>query len=76
MNAERRKKIDKALGMISDARNLLEEISEDERIAVDNMPENLKETDKGERREEIAAMLEESVASLEELENNLEECKE
>lgn len=74
MNNERRKKINKIIGLVSEARSFLEELSEDERTAVDNMPDAFRETEQGERREEIAMMLEESVGALEEIESSLEEC--
>ena len=73
MNAERRKRIEKAVGMIADARSILEDVTSDEQEAFDNMPESIQASERGEKMEEFIEILEEAVSALEEVEGNLEE---
>ena len=73
MNAERRKRIEKAVGMIADARSILDEVKTDEQDAFDNMPESIQASERGERMEEFIEMLEEAVSAMEEVEGNMEE---
>ena len=73
MNAQRRKALEKVSGMISDARCLLEEIQQEEQDAFDGMPENLQCSERGEKIEENASLLEEIVYSLEEHESTIDE---
>ena len=61
------------MALVSEARGQLEEIAGEEREAVDNLPDGLRESERGERMEEIADSLVEAVSSLEELENTLGE---
>lgn len=58
MNAERRKKIDRAL-------DLLREAAEEERASYDNLPEGIQESERGQKMEETADALDEAVSSLE-----------
>jgi hypothetical protein len=48
MNAERRKLIAKAIGNISEARGLLQEVHGDEQDAFDNMPLSIQDSERGE----------------------------
>lgn len=73
MNKDRRKRLDGVMALVSEARGQLEEIAGEEREAVDNLPDGLRESERGERMEEIADSLVEAVSSLEELENTLGE---
>lgn len=68
MNAQRRKKIQKVLDLVTEARSLLEEALEEEQDAFDNMPESLQATDRGEAMEEYISTMEDAVSSLEEVE--------
>ncbi|MFR8276036.1 MAG: hypothetical protein ACLU98_06755 [Desulfovibrio fairfieldensis] len=63
MNKERRKRLDEVMALVSEARGQLEEIAGEEREAVDNLPDGLRESERGERMEEIADSLEEDVSS-------------
>lgn len=68
MNAQRRKMIQKALGLVSEARSILEEALEEEQEAFDNMPESLQYSDRGATMEENIDNLETAVSTLEEVE--------
>jgi hypothetical protein len=75
MNTMRRKIIAKAIGCISEARGLLEEVCGDEQTAYDNMPLGLQESERGERMAEVLSDMENAVADLENLESVLEDAK-
>jgi hypothetical protein len=75
MNTKQRKMIAKAIGCISEARGLLEEIHGDEQAAYDNMPLALQESERGERMAETISEFENAVADLENLESVLEDAK-
>lgn len=73
MNKARRKQLERALGALSDARSLIEEMKDEEQEAFDNMPESIQTSDRGETMEEIIYKLEDIVSSLEDAEGTLEE---
>jgi hypothetical protein len=60
MNKSRRKKIEQAL-------DLLREAAEEERDAFDNLPDSLRDAERGQKMEEAADALDEVVSSLEEV---------
>lgn len=60
MNKERRKKL-------SDICNLLEEVRDEEQEALDNLPESLQLTEKGENMERNIDAIEDARGELEEL---------
>ena len=76
MNKIRRKQIEKALGMLADARSILDECREDEQDAFDNMPESIQDSDRGEQMNDYIYTLEDVVSSLEEFEEQLTEIVE
>lgn len=73
MNAQRRKQIEKAIGLLSEARAILEEVTEEEQEAFDNMPEGLQASERGETMEENIYRLEDAVSAIEEQEQEMEE---
>lgn len=87
MNNDRRKQIDKAIGLLQqlaplldEAKSLVEDIATGEREYYDNMPENMQNSDKGQDADTAASSLEEAQSSLEELDiddivSKLEEAK-
>jgi hypothetical protein len=75
MNTKRRKMIAKAIGSISEARGLLEEVHSDEQSAYDNMPLSIQESERGERMAEVISEIENAVDDLENLESVLEDAK-
>lgn len=72
MNEERRKKIEKAKFLISDAIGIIEEVQSDERDAFDNMPEGFQQSEKGEAMEEGLASMESAVDNLNSAESDLD----
>jgi hypothetical protein len=75
MNDTRRKAIAKAIGSISEARGLLEEILGDEQSAYDNLPLSIQDGERGERMAEVLSEIENAVDDLENLESVLEDAK-
>lgn len=75
MNNTRRKEIDKAIGMLEEAKSILENVASEERDAYDNMSENLKGGERGETMERCADALDEAVSSLDEIVNNASDMK-
>lgn len=75
MNNDRRKLIDEAMVQLSAAREILEIVRDEEQEALENLPENLQESEQGQRLSETADALDTAVSDLEEIENSLEECK-
>jgi len=63
MNAKQRKRL-------TEARDIIEEIAEDERSKRDNAPENLWDSEKYTRMEEVADLLDECVMNLDEAIDN------
>jgi hypothetical protein len=73
MNKERRKILKEVIAKFDDAYSKLEEVYESEYEAIENMPENLRYSSKGEEREEIADNIEEHMSALDSLRCELEE---
>lgn len=74
MNAQRRKEIERALEMISEASSILEYCRDEEEAAFDNMPENLQDTERGQQMAEFISQLEDSISSLEDAREYAEYC--
>ena len=65
MNNTRRAQIRKALEMIEAARDILEEMADEEQECFDNMPEGLQESERGETLENNAYELTDAYETLE-----------
>jgi len=61
VNAERRKKLERAIGLISEAQSIVNDIQADEQSVRDNLPE---EGERAERQDEILGSLEDADDSL------------
>ena len=66
MNKQRRTKINEALVLIDRAREILEEVGDEEQESFDNLPEGLQEGERGEQMQENIDALEEFLDNLEE----------
>lgn len=64
MNKARRKEIERAIALMEQAREILEEVKDEEQNAFDNMPENLQSSERGETMEEYIYTLEEFIDNL------------
>ena len=72
MNNQRRKKIEKLSEELSELKDKLEEIMEEEQECLDNIPENLQDTERYETAEEAVNALVCAVSSIDEALDNLE----
>ena len=72
MNNARRKSVAEALELIEKARNILEEVKDEEQEAYDNLPESLQYGERGEQMQENVDTIEEYLSYLEET-DSLEE---
>ena len=73
MNKVRRKKLQKVVDLIAEARELMDEVREEEEAAYDNLPESLQGGERGQEMEECFSSLEEFVSSLEDIETTIED---
>lgn len=64
MNNQRRKQIQKALNLLAEAKDILEEVMNAEQEAFDNLPEGLQCSEKGEQMEDNIYNLEEFIDFL------------
>jgi hypothetical protein len=69
------KDLEKLAGLICEARNIMEEMTETQQEKVDNYPENLQSTTNFENSEERLSYFENILQSLEEIESNIEEVQ-
>ena len=67
MNKDRRKRLEDLSEQIDIIKNELEEIRDEEQEARDNLPDNLQESSKAERMDEIIQTIEESMEYLEQV---------
>ena len=74
MNAQRRKEILRAADLIEQAREILQNATEEEAEAFDNMPESLQESERGQKMLEYIDSLETAVSQLEEAAEVAENC--
>ena len=64
MNNQRRKQIQKALNLLAEAKDILEEVMNAEQEAFDNLPESIQYSEKGEAMEDNIYNLEEFIDFL------------
>jgi len=64
MNKIRRKEIAQAIELMEQAREILEAVADEEQEAFDNLPENIRNSERGETMEQYIGMLEEAVENL------------
>lgn len=74
MNAVKRKRISKALELINIVKSQVESIMLEEQIAFDNTPENLQDSEKGDKMQSCISQLEDAVDYLESTIEALEEA--
>lgn len=76
MNKERRNRIEELRDNLQQYQEELGSLASEERDYVDNMPENLQQSERGEQAEAAASALEEAETELESLIANLETAME
>lgn len=73
MNKARRKKLEKVCKLIEQAKDMLEEVSDDEREAYNNLPESFLYSEMGETMESSIEQMDEAYENLESACSSLEE---
>lgn len=76
MNEVRRKELQKALDLISEAKEIIQGVKQDEEQAFDNMPESLQEGEKGEKMQSAIEKLDGCYDACENIESDLNEAME
>lgn len=76
MNNARRKELEKALEKIGEAKDIIQNVLDEEQDAFYNMPESFQEGERGERMQEAIGNLEGAVDSLDEVESYIEDAQE
>ncbi|MDY6343089.1 MAG: hypothetical protein SPL79_02200 [Sphaerochaetaceae bacterium] len=76
MNARRRKELDRAIGLVQEAMDIVENAAGEEREYAENMPENLQLSDKWADAESVADELDDILGELDELQARIGDCRE
>jgi hypothetical protein len=76
MNEERRKTLKEAIGLIDQAKNILEDAQTDEQEAFDNMPEGMQNGEKGEKVQGAIDSMGEAIASCDDIVGQIEAASE
>lgn len=76
MNADRRKRLDEAHELITEAQSILQDVGFEEQEAFDNMSEGLQQTEKSQRMEEVASELDDLASTLDDVLSGVEGAKE
>lgn len=75
MNKQRRKSLEDIHNQLTDLRELLDEIREEEEFYRDNIPENLQYSERYEAADNAVSNLENAVISLDEALSSIEEAQ-
>jgi len=73
MNKERRKKLQNIVERLEAVKSDLENVTDEEQTAYDNMPESLQETDRGDAMQEAIEAMESARDSIEEAIDSVKE---
>lgn len=76
MNNIRRKELQKALDVISEAKAMIEGVKQDEEEAKDRLPESFQEGEKGEKMDQFIEHMEEAINYCDEIESEINEAME
>ena len=76
MNNQRRKEIQAVLDELAALRSRVEDLQSEEQDYFDNMPENLQQSERGEKAEQAASRLEDALTAFDEIEEALNEAAE
>ena len=75
VNDERRKEIELALDALSDARTRLEDVMREEQDSHDNLPDGIRDSDRGEAMETSIAYMDDAIGEIESAETNVDYAK-
>lgn len=66
MNANRRKQLQRAIELLDEAKTIIDSCRDEEQEYVDSMPENLQNSEKAEKANEVVSQLDEVIYAIEE----------
>lgn len=73
MNKQRRKRLGVAFDKVSEAMEILEEVKSEEADSYDNLPDNFRDSDRGEEMQGYIEMLEEAYGYLDDANSVIEQ---
>ncbi len=73
MNKQRRKELEKAVALLGEARAIIESVREEEDEAFDNMPDGIKESEKGEQMADNLDTMDSAIDAIEEQETAIDD---
>lgn len=73
MNKKRREKVTDAFELVRKVQELLQEVKEEEQEALDNLPDSLRDSEKGEQMQEYVELLEEAEGYLDDAASVIEQ---
>ena len=76
MNKQRRKALNDAIEKLTELKEIIDSIREEEQDAYDNLPESLQDSEKGEQMYDNCDDLETAASDLEDVIDNLEDIAE
>ena len=74
LNAGRRKKLTVAIDHLREASNIVDQIKDEEQYSLDNMPENLQESERYSNMEEAVDALDDALVSINEAFEHVEDA--
>ena len=76
MNDARRKELDRAFGLIEEAKSIVDSVKSEEQDAFDNMPEGFQQGERGQAMEAAISAMDDVESDLDNAISNIETAKE
>lgn len=73
MNKQKRKRLEKAFDLITQAEEILEEVKADEEDSYDNLPDNFRDGEKGEEMQNYIEMIDEAIGYMQDANSVIEQ---
>lgn len=73
MNRQRRKKLSEAFDLVSKAEELIDAVKDEETESYENLPDNLRDGDRGEEMQNYIDMMDEVIGYLQDAESVIEQ---
>jgi len=75
MNKNRRKELERALDSLSEAKDIADQARSEEDDAWENLPDSIREGERGEAMQEAMSLLEDAVSNMEEAFGNIQQAQ-
>lgn len=73
MNKQKRKRLEKAFDLITQAEEILEDVKADEEDSYDNLPDNFRDGEKGEEMQNYIEMIDEAIGYVQDANSVIEQ---